>query len=143
MVFLNWKELPWYWYGFDNPVFAIAMAMIVPGLLALVFGWLAFRSRVSGVYLSIITQALTYALLLAFFRNDMGFGGNNGMTDFKDMFGLPLQADATRSGLLVATAVVPRARADRLPRAGHEPLRQGADRGARHREPHAVPRLPA
>jgi urea transport system permease protein len=104
MVFLNWKELPWYWYGFDNPVFAVLMAMIVPGLLALVFGWLAFRSRVTGVYLSIITQALTYALLLAFFRNDMGFGGNNGMTDFKDIFGLPLQADATRSGLLVATA---------------------------------------
>jgi urea transport system permease protein len=105
MVFLNWKELPWYWYGFSSPVFAILMAMIVPGLLALVFGWLAFRSRVTGVYLSIITQALTYALLLAFFRNDMGFGGNNGMTDFKDIFGLPLQADATRSGLLVATAV--------------------------------------
>lgn len=106
MVFLNYKELPWYWHGFDNPVFAIAMALIVPALLALVFGYLAFRSRVSGVYLSIITQALTYALLLAFFRNDMGFGGNNGMTDFKDMFGLPLQADATRSGLLVATAIL-------------------------------------
>jgi urea transport system permease protein len=106
MVFLNYKELPWYWYGFDNPVFAIAMALIVPALVALVFGYLAFRSRVSGVYLSIITQALTYAMLLAFFRNDMGFGGNNGMTDFKDMFGLPLQADATRAGLLVATAVM-------------------------------------
>jgi urea transport system permease protein len=106
MVFLNWKELPWYWYGFNNPILAIAMALIVPGLLALVFGWLAFRSRVSGVYLSIITQALTYALLLAFFRNDMGFGGNNGMTDFKDMFGFSLQSDATRSGLLVATAIL-------------------------------------
>ncbi len=106
MVFLNYKELPWYWHGFDNPVFAIAMAMIVPALIALIFGWLAFRSRVSGVYLSIITQALTYALMLAFFRNNMGFGGNNGMTDFKDMLGLPLQADATRCGLLVATAIV-------------------------------------
>jgi urea transport system permease protein len=106
MVFLNYKELPWFWHGFDNPVFAILMAMVVPGLLALVFGWLAFRSRVTGVYLSIITQALTYALLLAFFRNDMGFGGNNGMTDFKDIFGIPLQADATRVGLLVATAVL-------------------------------------
>jgi urea transport system permease protein len=106
MVFLNYKELPWYWHGFDNPVFAIFMAMLVPGLLALVFGWLAFRSRVSGVYLSIITQALTYALLLAFFRNDMGFGGNNGMTDFKDIFGIPLQADSTRVGLLIATAVL-------------------------------------
>jgi urea transport system permease protein len=106
MVFLNYKELPWYWLGFDHPVFAIVMALLVPGLLALVFGYLAFRSRVSGVYLSIITQALTYALLLAFFRNDMGFGGNNGMTDFKDMFGLSLQADATRAGLLVASAVM-------------------------------------
>jgi urea transport system permease protein len=105
MVFLNYKELPWTWYGFDNAAYAIFMALAVPGLLALVFGWLAFRSRVSGVYLSIITQALTYALLLAFFRNDMGFGGNNGMTDFKDMFGIPLQADSTRSGLLLATAV--------------------------------------
>ncbi len=105
MVFLNYKELPWYWHGFDNPAFAIVMVLLVPGVLALVFGWLAFRSRVSGVYLSIITQALTYALLLAFFRNDMGLGGNNGLTDFKDMFGFALQADATRSGLLVATAI--------------------------------------
>jgi urea transport system permease protein len=105
MVFLNWKTLPWYWHGFDNPAFAILMVVLVPGVLALVFGWLAFRSRVSGVYLSIITQALTYALLLAFFRNDMGFGGNNGLTDFKDMFSIPLHADATRDGLLVATAL--------------------------------------
>jgi len=106
MVFLNWKELPWYWTGFDNPAFALLMAVAVPGALAWVFGWFAFRSRVSGVYLSIITQALTYALLLAFFRNDMGFGGNNGLTDFKDMFGLPLQSDSVRRGLLVATAVI-------------------------------------
>jgi urea transport system permease protein len=105
MVFLNYKELPWTWHGFDNPGFALLMVVLVPGVLALIFGWLAFRSRVSGVYLSIITQALTYALLLAFFRNDMGFGGNNGLTDFKDMFGIPLQADATRCGLLIATAV--------------------------------------
>ena len=105
MVFLNWKELPWFWHGFDNPGFAILMVLLVPGLLALVFGWLAFRSRVSGVYLSIITQALTYALLLAFFRNDMGFGGNNGLTDFKEMFGFRLQADSTRTGLLLASAV--------------------------------------
>ena len=104
MVFLNYKELPWYWHGFDNPAFAILMAMVVPGALALVFGYFAFRSRVSGVYLSIITQALTYALLLAFFRNDMGFGGNNGLTDFKDIFGFSLSADATRVGLFVASA---------------------------------------
>ena len=106
MVFLNWKELPWYWMGFDNPGFAILMALAVPGVLALVFGWLAFRSRVSGVYLSIITQALTYALLLAFFRNDMGFGGNNGLTDFKDIVGMDLHLDSTRSGLLLLTAAV-------------------------------------
>jgi urea transport system permease protein len=106
MVFLNWTTLPWYWYGFNWFIFAAIMSMLVPGLLALVFGWLAFRSRVSGVYLSIITQALTYALLLAFFRNDMGFGGNNGMTDFKDVIGFNLQSDTTRCALLVITAVV-------------------------------------
>lgn len=105
MVFLNWKELPWYWYGFDIFWFAIVMAMFVPGLLAFVFGFLAFRSRVTGVYLSIITQAMTYALLLAFFRNDMGFGGNNGLTDFKDLLGFSLQSDGTRAGLFVASCV--------------------------------------
>jgi urea transport system permease protein len=105
MVFLNWQELPWYWYGFDMFWFAIVMAMFVPGLLAFVFGFLAFRSRVTGVYLSIITQAMTYALLLAFFRNDMGFGGNNGLTDFKDLLGYSLQSDGTRAGLFVASCV--------------------------------------
>jgi urea transport system permease protein len=106
MVFIGWKELPWYWVGFDHFWFAVPMAMIVPGLLALAFGWFAFRSRVSGVYLSIITQALTYALLLAFFRNDMGFGGNNGMTDFKDIVGIPLGPDSTSMGLMVISAIV-------------------------------------
>jgi urea transport system permease protein len=105
MVFLNWKELPWYWHGFDQFWFAALMALAAPGLLAFVFGWFAFRSRVTGVYFSIITQALTFALLLAFFRNDMGFGGNNGLTDFKDIIGFSLQADATRSGLFAASAV--------------------------------------
>ena len=105
MVFLNWKELPWYWSGFDAFPFAIAMALAVPGLLAFVFGWFAFRSRVTGVYLSIITQAMTYALLLAFFRNDMGFGGNNGLTDFKDILGYSVQSDATRAGLFAASAL--------------------------------------
>jgi len=105
MVFLNWKELPWYWYGFDSFAFAAIMAMVVPGLLALLFGWFAFRSRVTGVYLSIITQAMTYALLLAFFRNDMGFGGNNGLTDFKDVLGFDLQADNTRLTLFVMSAM--------------------------------------
>lgn len=103
MVFLNWKELPWYWYGFDIFPFALLMVMLVPGLLAFLFGWLAFRSRVTGVYLSIITQAMTFALMLAFFRNDMGFGGNNGLTDFKDIFGFSLQAEGTRNAFFVAT----------------------------------------
>ena len=105
MVFLGWHELPWYWHGFEWFGFAALMVVLVPGILALVFGWLAFRSRVTGVYLSIITQALTYALLLAFFRNDMGFGGNNGMTDFKDLLGFPVQAETTRCALLVITAL--------------------------------------
>jgi urea transport system permease protein len=104
MVFLNWKALPWFWYGFNHFWFALAMMVLVPGALALVFGWLAFRSRVTGVYLSIITQALSYALMLAFFRNDMGFGGNNGFTDFKDLLGVDLHADTTRVVLLVVTA---------------------------------------
>lgn len=105
MVFLNWQELPWYWYGFDFFPFAMLMVLLVPGALAFVFGWLAFRSRVTGVYFSIITQAMTYALLLAFFRNDMGFGGNNGLTDFKDILGFNVQAPETRSALLIASAI--------------------------------------
>jgi urea transport system permease protein len=105
MVFLNWTALPWFWYGFDRFWFATAMVIVVPAALAFVFGWLAFRSRVTGVYLSIITQALTYALMLAFFRNDMGFGGNNGFTDFKDILGFSLQQDSTRVALVVITAV--------------------------------------
>ena len=99
MVFLNWDELPWYWHGFDSIWFTVIMVMLVPGLLAFVFGWFAFRSRVSGVYLSIITQAFTYALMLAFFRNEMGFGGNNGLTDFKDLLGFSLQRDGMRVSL--------------------------------------------
>lgn len=105
MVFLNWKELPWYWQGFDNFWFAMTMVVFVPGLLAFVFGFFAFRSRVTGVYLSIITQAMTFALLLAFFRNDMGFGGNNGLTDFKEILGAPVQAQTTRAALFAATAI--------------------------------------
>jgi urea transport system permease protein len=105
MVFLDWKELPWFWHGFDQFWFAALMVLVVPGLLALVFGWFAFRSRVTGVYLSIITQALTFALMLAFFRNDMGFGGNNGLTDFKDILGSPVQARSTRAALFIASAL--------------------------------------
>jgi urea transport system permease protein len=105
MVFLNWTELPWYWYGFDSFFFSMFMVALVPAALAFVFGWLAFRSRVTGVYLSIITQAMTYALLLAFFRNDMGFGGNNGLTDFKDILGFNLQSDVTRCVLFALSAL--------------------------------------
>jgi len=104
MVFLNWKSLPWFWYGFNHIWFAVLMMVLAPAALALVFGWFAFRSRVTGVYFSIITQALTYALMLAFFRNDMGFGGNNGFTDFKDILGFDLHSDSTRVVLVVITA---------------------------------------
>ena len=106
MVFLDWKELPWYWWGFDSFAFALLMVVLVPGTLAFVFGWLAFRSRVTGVYFSIITQAMTFALMLAFFRNDMGFGGNNGLTDFKDLLGFDLQAPSTRLGLYLISVLV-------------------------------------
>jgi len=106
MVFLNWEELPWYWQGFDMFWFALLMIMLVPGVLAFLFGWFTFRSRVTGVYLSIITQALTYALMLAFFRNEMGFGGNNGLTDFKDILGYSLQADSTRIVLFLMSGMM-------------------------------------
>ena len=105
MVFLNWTSLPWFWYGFNHFSYAVLMMMLAPGVLALVFGWFAFRSRVTGVYFSIITQALTYALMLAFFRNDMGFGGNNGFTDFKDILGFDLHSDKTRVVLVILSAL--------------------------------------
>jgi urea transport system permease protein len=105
MVFLNWPELPVYWYGFADFRYAAFMVLFVPGVLAFVFGWFAFRSRVTGVYLSIITQALTFALMLGFFRNNFGFGGNNGLTDFKDILGFNVQAPGTRAALFAASAV--------------------------------------
>jgi len=105
MVFLNWKELPLTWWGFSSFPYAMLMVALVPGLLAFVFGWFAFRSRVTGVYLSIITQALTYALMLAFFRNDMGFGGNNGLTDFKDILGFNIQSQTTRAVLFSLSVI--------------------------------------
>jgi urea transport system permease protein len=105
MVFLNWTELPWYWHGFEHFPFALLMVALAPGILAFVFGALAFRARVTGVYLSIITQAMTFALLLAFFRNDMGFGGNNGLTDFKDILGFSVQAASTRAMLFMLSAL--------------------------------------
>ncbi|MCB5176498.1 urea ABC transporter permease subunit UrtC [Microvirga lenta] len=105
MVFLNWRELPWFWHGFDWFPIAALMVIAAPGLLAFIFGWFAFRSRVTGVYLSIITQAMTFALMLAFFRNDMGFGGNNGLTDFKEILGFPIQSGSTRIVLFVLSTV--------------------------------------
>jgi urea transport system permease protein len=105
MVFLNYPRLPWYWNGFDMFWFAAIMVVLVPGLLAFCFGWFAFRSRVTGVYLSIITQAMTYALLLGFFRNDFGFGGNNGLTDFKDILGFNVQANGTRCALFALSCI--------------------------------------
>jgi urea transport system permease protein len=103
MVFLDWKELPWYWYGFSSFPFALAMALLVPGLLAFVFGFFAFRSRIRGVYFSIITQAMTFALMLLFFRNETGFGGNNGLTDFKRILGYSFQETSTKIALYLAT----------------------------------------
>jgi urea transport system permease protein len=105
MVFLNWPELPVYWYGFQHFAYAALMIVLVPGLLAFLFGWFAFRSRVTGVYLSIITQAMTFALMLGFFRNNFGFGGNNGLTDFKDLLGFNVQAPGTRAALFAASCV--------------------------------------
>ena len=105
MVFLNWKALPVAWWGFNWFAYAALMIVLVPGLLALAFGWFAFRSRVTGVYLSIITQAMTFALYKEFFRNDFGFGGNNGLTDFKDILGFSLQSEATKAALFSITAL--------------------------------------
>lgn len=105
MVFLNWNELPIAWYGFDSFSYTLLMIIITPGLLAFIFGWFAFKSRVTGVYFSIITQALTYALMLAFFQNDFGFGGNNGLTDFKDILGFSLQNSSTRISLFILSVL--------------------------------------
>jgi urea transport system permease protein len=105
MVFLDWHQLPWYWRGFQSFPFAAVMSLAAPGLLALVFGWFMFRSRIRGVYLSIVTQALTYAATLLFFQNATGFGGNNGLTDFKRILGAPLHEPGTRRVLYVASAI--------------------------------------
>src|SRR5947207_5208218 len=105
MVFLDWHKLPWYWHGFQSFPFAAVMSLAAPGLLALVFGWLMFRSRLRGVYLSIVTQALTYASTLLFFQNATGFGGNNGLTDFKRLLGYSLQAPSTKKALYLTSAI--------------------------------------
>ena len=105
MVFLDWKQYPWYWAWTDHFWYCALLVVLVPGLLAFVFGFFAFRSRIKGVYFSIITQALTYAAMLLFFRNDTGFGGNNGFTDFKRILGFPITAPQTRVALFVASGI--------------------------------------
>ncbi|TQK07280.1 urea ABC transporter permease subunit UrtC [Herbaspirillum sp. SJZ107] len=106
MVFLDWKDYPWYWAFTDHFWYCMLLVVLVPGLLAFVFGWFAFRSRIKGVYFSIITQAMTYAFMLLFFRNDTGFGGNNGFTDFKRILGHAITAPETRAALYLATLVL-------------------------------------
>jgi urea transport system permease protein len=106
MVFLDWKALPWYWTGSDRFLQQAALVVLAPALLAFVFGWFAFRSRIRGVYFSIITQALTYAFMLLFFRNQTGFGGNNGFTDFKRILGFPLTSPRTRIVLFALSATL-------------------------------------
>jgi urea transport system permease protein len=106
MVFLDWKEFPWHWWNTDHFWYAMLLVVLVPGLLAYVFGYFAFRSRVKGVYFSIITQALTFAAMLAFFRNAMGFGGNNGFTDFKTILGFTIQTPETRMALFAITGAM-------------------------------------
>ena len=106
MVFLNWKAFPWHWALSDSFAFQMAMVVLVPGLLAFAFGYFAFRSRIKGVYFSIITQAMTYAAMLLFFRNETGFGGNNGFTDFKRILDIPIATPSTRMALFVITGLV-------------------------------------
>lgn len=106
MSFLSWSELPWFWAGTQHFAWALCLIMLVPGLLALVFGFFAFRSKIKGVYFSIMTQALTYAGMLLFFRNETGFGGNNGFTGFTTLLGFNVTATDTRIGLFVATVLL-------------------------------------
>jgi urea transport system permease protein len=106
MVFLNWKALPWHWAWSESFVAQMLLVVLVPGLLAFVFGYFAFRSRIKGVYFSIITQAMTFAAMLLFFRNETGFGGNNGFTDFKRIVGIPIATPGTRMALFVITGLV-------------------------------------
>ncbi|AJE16816.1 MULTISPECIES: urea ABC transporter permease subunit UrtC [Stutzerimonas stutzeri group] len=106
MSFLAWNELPWYWYGTSSFLWAMCLVVLVPGVLAFVFGFFAFRSRIKGVYFSIMTQALTFAGMLLFFRNETGFGGNNGFTDFKTILGFSISAPATRATLFLATVAL-------------------------------------
>ncbi|GFM51538.1 branched-chain amino acid ABC transporter permease [Pseudomonas cichorii] len=106
MTFLSWTELPWYWAGTDNFLWAMCLVVLAPGLLALVFGFFAFRSRIKGVYFSIMTQALTFAGMLLFFRNETGFGGNNGFTNFRSILGFSISSQGTRATLFLLTVLL-------------------------------------
>ncbi|HBG29783.1 urea ABC transporter permease subunit UrtC [Candidatus Macondimonas diazotrophica] len=106
MEFLQRDSLPWFWSGFGHPLWALSMLLLLPGLFAFLFGYLAFRSRIRGVYFSIITQALTYAMMLLFFLNEAGLGGNNGLTDFKMLMGFSLQEPGTRAALFALTVLM-------------------------------------
>ncbi|WP_436877367.1 urea ABC transporter permease subunit UrtC [Siccibacter turicensis] len=106
MSYLSWQELPWFWWGTDHFAWAMVLVVALPGLLALVFGWFAFRSKIKGVYFSIMTQALTWAGMLLFFRNETGFGGNNGFTGFTTLLGQPVTAVSTRIGLFLASVIL-------------------------------------
>ncbi|PBP33318.1 urea ABC transporter permease subunit UrtC [Pseudomonas syringae] len=106
MTFLSWTELPWYWAGTDHFLWALCLVVLAPGLLALVFGFFAFRSRIKGVYFSIMTQALTFAGMLLFFRNETGFGGNNGFTNFRSILGFSISSQGTRAALFLATVAL-------------------------------------
>jgi urea transport system permease protein len=140
MSFLSWSELPWFWWGTQHFAWAMVLVVLVPGLLALVFGWFAFRSKIKGVYFSIMTQALTYAGMLLFFRNETGFGGNNGFTGFTTLLGFPVTATGTRAALFMATVLLLLLTLW-LGGAGAEQVWPHPDRGARCRKPPDVLRL--
>ncbi|MEB0006727.1 MULTISPECIES: urea ABC transporter permease subunit UrtC [unclassified Pseudomonas] len=106
MTFLSWTELPWYWTGTNHFLWAMCLVVLAPGLLALIFGFFAFRSRIKGVYFSIMTQALTFAGMLLFFRNETGFGGNNGFTNFRSILGFSISSQGTRATLFLATVIL-------------------------------------
>ena len=140
MVFLDWKTLPWYWHGTEHFWYAALLVVLVPGLLAWIFGFFAFRSRVKGVYLSIITQALTFAAMLLFYRNETGFGGNNGFTDFKRILGFPIAAGHPHGAFYVHLCHPGRGLPG-LQIHRHLQIGKGGNGGARHRNASDVSRL--
>jgi hypothetical protein len=141
MVFLDWKELPWYWAGSDSFLWVALLVLVVPALVAFVFGYFAFRSRIKGVYFSIITQALTFAAMLLFFRNETGFGGNNGFTDFKRILGHDITSPEMRATLFALSALMLMADPAAGALSGHLEVRPRADRDPRRRKPRHVHRL--